>query len=138
MRSRSKATRQADGGSAEAAHPAMRSVRSTPSIFSADAVLVGNIDQGGEIQMDGTLEGDVRCASLAVGQNATVNGKVVADAVTVHGRVIGTIRGRRVALTAGCHVEGTILHDGLSIETGAHFEGNCRHSADPLDDPTNG
>ena len=131
----SKSKRQAKNGPADVSQPAVRSSRTTPSIFSADVVLVGNINQGGEIQMDGTIEGDVRCASLTVGQNATINGKVVAEAVTVHGRVIGAIRGRRVALTAGCHVEGNILHEGLSVETGAHFEGNCSHSADPFSEP---
>ena len=50
----------------------------------------------------------------------------------IRGRVVGTIRGRRVQLASTCHVEGDILHEALAVETGAFFEGNCRHSDDPI------
>src|SRR5690606_29041280 len=45
-------------------------------------------------------------------------------------------RGRRVQLSSTCHVEGDILHEALAVETGAFFEGNCRHSDDPISQPT--
>jgi cytoskeletal protein CcmA (bactofilin family) len=95
-------------------------------------VVVGNLTSGGDIQIDGTVEGDVRSVSLTVGDKATINGEIVADDVVVRGRVIGSIHARRVQLCSNCHVEGNILHEALAVETGAYFEGNCRHSADPL------
>ena len=110
----------------------IRSGRAAPSIFSPDVVFVGNINSGGDIQIDGTLEGDVRCISLVVGEKATVNGEILAEDLTVRGRVTGSIRARRVQLCSGCRVEGNILHGALAVETGAHFEGNCRHSENPL------
>jgi cytoskeletal protein CcmA (bactofilin family) len=109
-----------------------RSARSAPSILSADVVVVGNLTSGGDIQIDGTIEGDVRSVSLTIGDKATINGEIVADDVVVRGRVIGSIHARRVQLCSNCHVEGNILHEALAVETGAYFEGNCRHSADPL------
>ena len=111
-----------------------RSARSAPSILSADVVVVGNLTSGGDIQIDGTIEGDVRSVSLTVGDKATINGEIIADDVVVRGRVIGSIHARRVQLCSNCHVEGNILHEALAVETGAYFEGNCRHSADPLGD----
>lgn len=112
-------------------------VRSAPSILSADVVVVGNLTSGGDIQIDGTIEGDVRSVSLTIGDKATINGEIVADEVIVRGRVIGSIHARRVQLCQNCHVEGNILHEALAVETGAYFEGNCRHSADPLGDERN-
>jgi len=109
-----------------------RSGRAAPSILSADVVVVGNLTSGGDIQIDGTIEGDVRSISLTIGDKATINGEIVADDVVVRGRVIGSIHARRVQLCSNCHVEGNILHEALAVETGAYFEGNCRHSADPL------
>jgi cytoskeletal protein CcmA (bactofilin family) len=117
---------------------APRSGRAAPSIISADVVFVGNISSGGDIQIDGTVEGDIRSMSLTIGEKATINGEIVADDVTVRGRVIGSIHARRVQLCSSCHVEGNILHEALAVETGAYFEGNCRHSADPLGEDRSG
>jgi cytoskeletal protein CcmA (bactofilin family) len=94
----------------------------------------GNITSGGEIQLDGTLEGDIRASSLIVGDKATVKGEIVCESVTVRGRVEGGIRARSVALASTAHIQGDILHSSLQVESGAHFEGNCRHSDDPLSD----
>ena len=106
--------------------------RAAPSIVSADVVVTGSITSGGDIQIDGTVEGDIRSNALTIGDKASINGDIFADDVVVRGRVIGNIRARRVQLCSSCHVEGNILHEALAVETGAHFEGNCKHSADPL------
>lgn len=106
--------------------------RTAPSIFSNDLVVHGNITATGDIQIDGTVEGDIRSQSLTIGEKASITGELVADDIVIRGRVIGMIRGRRVQLASTCHVEGDILHEALAVETGAYFEGNCRHSDDPI------
>lgn len=103
-----------------------------PSIISADVVMRGNINSSGEIQFDGSLEGDIKASSLIIGEKASVKGEVVCESVTVRGRVEGGIRAKSVSLAATAHIQGDILHSSLSVESGAHFEGNCRHSDDPL------
>ena len=103
-----------------------------PSLISADMVINGNISTAGEVQLDGTLEGDIKAGSLIVGDKAAVKGEIICENVMVRGRVIGGIRAKQVALATTAHIEGDILHSALSIESGAHFEGNCRHSDDPL------
>lgn len=103
-----------------------------PSIISADVVMRGNVNSAGEIQLDGTLEGDIKAGSLIIGDKASVKGEVVCETVTVRGRVEGGIRAKSVSLASSAHIQGDILHSSLSVETGAHFEGNCRHSDDPL------
>ena len=105
-----------------------------PSIISADVVVRGNINSIGEVQLDGELEGDVKAATLIVGEKAVVRGEIACEKVTVRGRVEGGIRAKQVALAATSHILGDILHSSLSVESGAHFEGNCRHSDDPLSD----
>lgn len=103
-----------------------------PSIISSDVVMRGNINSAGEIQFDGSLEGDIKAGSLIIGEKASVKGEVVCETVTVRGRVEGGIRAKSVSLASTAHIMGDILHSSLSVETGAHFEGNCRHSDDPL------
>ncbi len=118
---------------ASAAMPAAKKGgRTVPSLISVDVVLTGNITAGGDMQVDGTIEGDIHSNSLTVGDKASIQGEIVADEVIVRGRIIGSIRARRVQLCSTCHVEGNILHEALAVETGAFFEGNCRHSSDPM------
>lgn len=106
--------------------------RTAPSIISSDLVVHGNMTATGDIQVDGTVDGDIRSQSLTVGEKASITGEIVADDIVIRGRVVGTIRGRRVQLASTAHVEGDILHEALAVETGAYFEGNCRHSDDPI------
>lgn len=108
--------------------------RSAPSIISTDLIMNGTLVSTGDIQIDGKIEGDIRTTSLTVGDKAFIHGEIVADEVIVRGKVMGTIRARRVQLASTCHVEGTILHEALAVEAGAFFEGHCRHSADPLNE----
>jgi len=109
-----------------------RGGRLVPSIISGDLIISGNLLSGGELQVDGTIDGDVRASSLVIGEQATVTGEVLAEEVIIRGRVIGSVRGLRVVLAANCHVEGEIYHESLAVEPGAYFEGNCRRSEDPL------
>jgi len=59
-------------------------------------------------------------------------GDVVSESVTVHGRVEGSVRARKVVLARNAHVLGDIVHQSLSVEMGAVFEGQCRYLQDPL------
>ena len=110
----------------------IRTAGGVPSIISSDVIVKGNINAAGEIQLDGTLEGDVKATMLIVGERAAVRGEIVCESVTVRGRVEGSIRAKTVSLAATSHVMGDILHSSLQVEAGAHFEGNARHSDDPL------
>ena len=105
-----------------------------PSIISADMVLQGSVNSEGEVQLDGSIEGNIRAGSLTIGEEASVDGEVVAETVIVRGKVKGSIRARQVQLAATARIEGDIVHSALSMESGAFFDGNCRHSADPVAD----
>lgn len=103
-----------------------------PSLISSDVIIKGNVSTVGEIQIDGTIDGDVKSKNLTVGENGTVNGKVTADDVVVKGTIKGSISGRNVRLEKSAKMTGDISHETLSIEAGAYIEGNLTHqSAQP-------
>lgn len=110
--------------------------RQIPTIISADAKIVGTISGGGDIQIDGTVEGDVIAERLVVGENATIRGELVAEHLEIRGHVTGSIRATNVKLTASAHFEGDVLHTVLSVESGAHFDGKCKYSDNPKADYT--
>ena len=108
--------------------------KASPSLLSTDLTIKGNVSTSGDIQIEGTIEGDVRAHLLTVGESATIRGEVVADDVVVNGRVIGRVRGLKVRLTASAKVEGDIVHKTIAIESGAHFEGSVQRQEDPLNE----
>ena len=108
--------------------------RGVPSIISSELVVRGTLISAGDVQVDGKVDGDIRAASLVIGDKAVIVGDIYAEEAIIRGRVEGSIRARRVQLCATCRVEGNILHEALSVESGAFFEGNCRHSDNPLAD----
>jgi cytoskeletal protein CcmA (bactofilin family) len=103
-----------------------------PSIITADVMFEGQLVSSGELQIDGTVRGDVRAAAVAIDTHGVVYGEIVAEDVLVRGRVIGPIRGLNVQILNGGHVEGDVLHQTIAIENGAYFEGSMRRSEDPL------
>src|SRR6476659_7130059 len=101
------------------------------STIGEDLTITGNVTSKGELHLNGRIQGDVHCVALVLGENAQLEGSVVAEQVMVRGRVIGSIRALTVMLEARSYVEG-VFHKSLSIEQGTHFEGESRPSEDPL------
>jgi len=102
------------------------------SIIGEDLTISGNIISKGEVQVEGDVQGDVFCATLIVGDRGRVTGGIVAEEVTIHGRISGSINALNVTLESNCHVEGDICHQALKLEHGTYFEGQSRRSDDPL------
>jgi cytoskeletal protein CcmA (bactofilin family) len=102
------------------------------STLSTDLVIKGNLQSTGDIQIEGTVEGDIRAHLLTVGESATIRGEVIADDVVINGRIIGRVRGLKVRLTSSAKVDGDIIHKTIAIESGAHFEGSVQRQDDPL------
>jgi cytoskeletal protein CcmA (bactofilin family) len=112
--------------------PAVNKAKPAVSVLSSDLVVVGNLRTTGDIQVEGTIEGDIRAHLLTVGEGATIKGEIVADDVVVNGRIVGRVRGLKVRLTSTARVEGDIIHKTIAIESGAHFEGSVQRQEDPL------
>jgi cytoskeletal protein CcmA (bactofilin family) len=96
-----------------------------PSIISVDLKMTGDLHSDGEIQVDGTVVGDIRTKKLLIGKTANIKGEIFADNVRIYGTVNGQIKARSVILAKTAHVIGDILHEDLSIEAGAFLEGLC-------------
>ncbi len=112
--------------------PSAPKAKPPASTLSPDLHITGNIKTTGDIQVEGTVEGDIRAHLLTIGESATIKGEVIADDVVINGRIVGRVRGLKVRLTATARVEGDIIHKTIAIESGAHFEGSVQRQDDPL------
>jgi cytoskeletal protein CcmA (bactofilin family) len=115
--------------------PSAPKAKPPASVLSSDLTIKGNLRTTGDIQIEGTVEGDIRAHLLTIGEGATVKGECVADDVVINGRIVGRVRGLKVRLTSTARVEGDIIHKTIAIESGAHFEGSVQRQEDPI---TNG
>ena len=108
--------------------------RNVPSIFSEDVTIEGTLRSAGDVQFDGTINGNIHSGVLTIGEKATINGEVLADEVSVYGRVVGTVRANSVNLMSSAHVEGDVFHNSLAVESGAFFQGQCKRVDNPTSD----
>lgn len=102
-----------------------------PSIVSAGLQVTGNMTSDGDIQIEGTITGDVKSRTITVGTDGLVQGQLIAENVQVSGAVEGKIRAKTVVLVAGAKVLGDIVHDILTVEPGAHVEGALKRYSKP-------
>lgn len=110
--------------------PQRSSERAALSIIGPDLIITGNLVSKGEVQVDGTVQGDIHGSHIVVGPNANISGGIVAEEIVIRGHVSGSVRGKRVMLQASSQVDGDIYHNALSIEQGAMFEGKSRRTND--------
>ncbi len=129
------ATARAFGGTAPADQGALlnRKPNLGPSraIIDASLQIDGNLTTEGEVQVDGKINGDIRCAHLTIGRDAVIMGDITAEEIVVRGKVTGIIRANRVILQDGAQVESEIIQSKLTIEEGANFKGMIRDQTEP-------
>ncbi|MEE2979935.1 MAG: polymer-forming cytoskeletal protein [Pseudomonadota bacterium] len=97
-----------------------------PSIISADMKVVGNLNSDGDIQIDGTVEGDIKSRTVTVGESANISGSISASSVNVRGRVSGKIIADAVRIAKTANVQGDIGYKTLAIEEQAVLDGKVR------------
>jgi len=108
--------------------PANNKKDSIPTIIAKDVNILGNIVSEGNIDFNGTLDGNIRCAMLTLRENSSVKGEIVANTVCAYGKIRGLIRAKIVQLFASCNVEGVIMHEAITIEDGAFVDGKFKRT----------
>ncbi len=112
--------------SGPSAQPSASKGPGMPSIISADLKVIGDLHCAGDIQIEGTVEGDIKSQTVTVGEGARVSGSIYGQTVRVSGNVKGQIEAQAVTLAKTAEVAGDVVHETLSIEAGAQLEGMCR------------
>nr|WP_243415068.1 polymer-forming cytoskeletal protein [Altererythrobacter segetis] len=101
----------------------MASSAGTFSVIGADVVIKGNVSASADLHVDGTVQGDISCASLVQGESSLVEGAIEAETARLSGRVKGTITVRELVILRSARIEGDVHYDTLTIEQGAQVEG---------------
>ena len=106
------------------------------TIIGEGSSFSGTLRADGTVLVNGTYEGGLQTAeSVIVGKSGVVNGDLLANTVTVEGRVKGNVTARdRVELRTGSRLEGDVHARSFMIEDGVFFQGNCMMGEPVLED----
>lgn len=99
-----------------------------PSVIAADMCVLGNVISDGMLDIDGKIEGNVRCHTASIRENGLVKGDVVAEVVHVYGTIEGLVKAKSVMLYGSARVAGTVMHESLTIEDGAFIDGKLKRT----------
>jgi len=96
------------------------------TVISANSKLEGRIETEGNLIIDGSVTGTIKCGSLEIMEDGNVDANVIAEAVNVAGNFAGEMicRGRLTFFRTG-KVKGDISYGTLSIESGGLLDGNA-------------
>jgi len=99
-----------------------------PTVISKGVKIEGKLSCSGNIRLDGEVQGDISSEGVVIiGENGKVNGQIIADSITIGGRVAGTVRAKdKVVLEAKANLRGDIITKILMVDAGAVFNGNTK------------
>ena len=96
---------------------------STFSVIGADVTITGDVKASADLHVDGTIRGDLECASLVQGEDGVIEGGIVAETARLSGTVRGSIRARELSVQRSAVIDGDVEYEALTIEQGARVEG---------------
>lgn len=104
-------------------NPARPVASSTFSVIGADVTIKGDIEASADLHVDGSVVGDLVCASLVQGETSRIEGAITADSARLSGTVKGTITARELVILKSARIEGDVHYEALTIEQGAQVDG---------------
>jgi cytoskeletal protein CcmA (bactofilin family) len=99
------------------------------SFIGTEVIVSGDLASDAQFQIDGRIDGNVRCASLSQGADGIIAGNIFAEEVRLAGTVEGTVAAGTVVIEATARILGDVAYDTISIEAGATIEGRLGRRA---------
>lgn len=116
--------------------------RSTPSgpaalsIVGAGMTIQGDVDTGGVVKIEGTVNGHVHAShQVLVAKGGRIDGDVITSEAMIAGAVHGSVVAeQRVEIQSGAVVEGDVTTRRILVAEGAVVNGNVRMTEQGEDD----
>jgi cytoskeletal protein CcmA (bactofilin family) len=99
------------------------------SFIGSEVIVSGDLASDAQFQIDGRVDGNVRCASLCQGTEGIVAGNIFADEARLAGTVEGMVSAGTIVIEATARILGDVAYETISIEAGAAIEGRLGRRA---------
>ena len=97
------------------------------SVIGPDVIVTGNITATADLHIDGRVEGDVNCGTLAQGAESQVFGSVTAEIARLAGAIEGAVRVKTLTIERSAKITGDVEYENITIENGGHIDGRLKH-----------
>jgi cytoskeletal protein CcmA (bactofilin family) len=112
----------------EKAPASEKAFSNSATLISAGTTLQGDVKSDSDLRIDGTVHGNVTCASkIIIGPTGFIEGHIHAAHADVTGKVVGNITVKELLqLRGNCTVQGNIHAAKLQVDPTAVFNGQCQ------------
>ena len=102
---------------------------SNSSLMIGEGVIItGTIKANSKVTIQGTVDGDIECNSIAISKSGNVKGKIKTDTITVEGKAEGEINADDVLnIKSQGYVSGKVFYGEIQIEEGGKISGEINH-----------
>jgi len=97
------------------------------SVLGPDVIVTGNVTATADLHIDGRVEGDVNCGSLAQGAESQIFGSVTAESARLAGAIEGAVRVKVLTIERSAKITGDVEYENITIENGGHIDGRLKH-----------
>lgn len=97
------------------------------SVLGPDVTVTGNVTASADLHIDGRVEGDVNCGTLAQGSESQIYGSVTAEVARLAGAIEGTVRVKTLTVERSAKITGDVEYENITIENGGHIDGRLKH-----------
>jgi cytoskeletal protein CcmA (bactofilin family) len=97
------------------------------SVIGPDIVITGNVTASADLHIDGRVEGDVHCGTLAQGTDSQIFGSVTAETARLAGAIEGAVRVKQLTIERSAKITGDVEYENITIENGGHIDGRLKH-----------
>ena len=106
-----------------------KETNSSSSLMIGEGVTItGTIKADNEVNIHGTIDGDIDCNSVTINESGNVKGKVKTEIMTVEGKVEGEININSILhIKSKGNVSGKIFYGEIEIEEGGKLSGEINH-----------
>ena len=99
------------------------------SVIGAGIKVTGNIEASEDLDLKGKVFGDVRCATLILGDGAEIHGSVLADRIRASGLIEGSVETGDLAVEATARLTGDVTYSRIRIANGGIVDGKLIYRA---------
>jgi cytoskeletal protein CcmA (bactofilin family) len=98
------------------------------SVIGPDMAVTGDVRATADLHIDGSIEGDVACASLVQGADSRIVGGITADTARIAGTIEGSVRVKHLTVERSARITGDVEYEDITIENGGQVDGRLKRT----------
>jgi cytoskeletal protein CcmA (bactofilin family) len=99
-------------------------VKAVPSLISKNVLVEGNIFDGGIIEVEGKIKGNIEANTLTIRETGEILGEIKCKIFNIKGLFNGNVIAEKINISDTAKVSGILQYKFLSVDYGANI--NCQ------------